>query len=413
MRILYLSQYFPPEVGATQTRAYEMAKGLVKAGHEVTVLTEVPNHPSGIIAEAFRGKLWVRRELDGIEVIHAWVKASPEKTLVTRMSFYLSYMFMATLTGLLAARGKFDVIYCTSPPLFAGGAGLALSYLRRTPLVFEVRDLWPESAVALGELNNQTAVRLSAWLARRCYARAQQIVGVTQGIMAGLRELGVPPSKLNFIPNGANTDLFQLRPDGACRVRQRFNLTGKFVAAYAGILGLAYSLETILYAAQQLEAEPDYQFLIIGAGPRERELRALLQELALTNVNFVGEVPYDELPDYLSAADVSLVPLRELSFFNGTLPVKMFDAWACETPTILTVNDGEAVAATAAAGAGLVIRPEDPAAMVAALREIATWSETRPEAGRQGREFVLAHYSRQRQAEQLAEILQGVIIRAI
>ncbi|MCB0012741.1 MAG: glycosyltransferase, partial [Anaerolineales bacterium] len=185
------------------------------------------------------------------------------------------------------------------------------------------------------------------------------------------------------------------------------------VAAYAGILGLAYSLETILYAAQQLEDEPDYQFLIIGAGPRERELRALLQELALTNVNFVGEVPYDELPDYLSAADVSLVPLRELSFFNGTLPVKMFDAWACETPTILTVNDGEAVAATAAAGAGLVIRPEDPAAMVAALREIATWSETRPEAGRQGREFVLAHYSRQRQAEQLAEILQGVIIRAI
>ena len=413
MRILYLSQYFPPEVGATQTRAYEMAKGLVKAGHEVTVLTELPNHPSGIVAAEFRGKLWVRRDLDGIEVIHGWVKASPVKTLVTRMLFYLSYMVMATITGLFAARGRYDVIYCTSPPLFAGGAGLALSFLRRTPLVFEVRDLWPESAVALGELNNKLAIRLSAWLARRCYQRARQVIGVTRGIMAGLRELGVPAEKLHFIPNGANTELFQYRPDGAQAIRHRHNLHGHFVAVYAGILGLAYSLETVLQAADLLRDDDRFRFLIIGAGPREPELKALKRQLDLPNLTFVGEVPYQSLPDFLSAADVSLIPLRELAFFNGTLPVKMFDAWACETATILSVSDGEAVKATEAAGAGLVIRPEDAAALVNALQQMVDWPTRRPLAGQNGRTFVLANYSRQRQAEQLAEILHGVIIGTV
>jgi hypothetical protein len=141
MRILYLSQYFPPEIGATQTRAYEMAMGLVKAGHQVTMLTELPNHPTGIIPPEYRGRLWDRIEMDGIDVLRVWVKASPVKTFGTRMAFYLSYMLMATLAGLFKARGRYDLLYVTSPPLFVGGAGLALSYLRRLPLVFEVRDL--------------------------------------------------------------------------------------------------------------------------------------------------------------------------------------------------------------------------------------------------------------------------------
>ncbi len=163
MRILYLSQYFPPEVGATQTRAHEMARNWVRLGHQVTMLTEVPNHPSGIIPPAYRGKLYERSQLDGIEVVRLWVAASPVKTFRSRMAFYLSYMASAALGGLFE-RGPFDLIYATSPPLFVGGAALAISYLRRIPLVFEVRDLWPESAVVLGEIKSQRAIALATRL---------------------------------------------------------------------------------------------------------------------------------------------------------------------------------------------------------------------------------------------------------
>ncbi|MGC9469406.1 MAG: glycosyltransferase, partial [Anaerolineae bacterium] len=146
MRVLYISQYFVPEVGATQTRAYEMATGLIRAGHAVTMLTEVPNHPEGVIRPAYRGRFWAREPLDGIDVIRVWVKTSPTKTLGTRLAFYLSFALNATLAGLICARGNYDVIYATSPPLFVGIPALVLSVLRRVPLVFEVRDLWPESA---------------------------------------------------------------------------------------------------------------------------------------------------------------------------------------------------------------------------------------------------------------------------
>jgi hypothetical protein len=167
MRVLYLSQYFPPEVGATQTRAHEMACYLVQAGHQVTMLAEIPNHPSGIIPPAYRGKLWERRPLDGIDVIRLWVITSPHKGFRQRMLFYLSYMVMAILAGLvvgLRLRRRYDVIYATSPPLFAGLAGAILSILLRTRLVFEVRDLWPESAVALGELSSPRAIRLAEYV---------------------------------------------------------------------------------------------------------------------------------------------------------------------------------------------------------------------------------------------------------
>jgi colanic acid biosynthesis glycosyl transferase WcaI len=168
VRVLYLSQNFPPEVVACQARAYDMAHHLVLAGHQVTVLTEIPNHPSGIVPPEYRGKFWDRSTLNGIDVIRVWVKTSAQKTFGTRMALYLSYMANAALAGLVRARGRYDVIYATSPYLFVGGTALALSVLRRTPMVFEVRDLWPESAVALGELSNPQAVAMATRLEEMC-----------------------------------------------------------------------------------------------------------------------------------------------------------------------------------------------------------------------------------------------------
>jgi colanic acid biosynthesis glycosyl transferase WcaI len=407
MRILYLSQYFPPEIGATQTRAYEMARHLVSAGHGVTVLTEVPNHPSGIIPPEYRGKLYERTEMEGIEVIRVWVKASPEKTFSTRMLFYITYMIDAALTGLLLARGPFDVIYATSPPLFVGGAALALSYVRRVPLVFEVRDLWPESAVALGEMTHSRAVTLAGKLEEMCYNRARCVVVVTEGIRRRLQERGFG-AKLALIPNGANTDLFRPDLQAGAALRAELELSDKFLVVYAGIHGVAQGLETVLDTAQKFRAVPDVHFLLVGEGPRKADLLELRNRLELDNVTMIAERPRPEIPAFLSAADVALVPLRKLKLFEGAVPSKMFDAWACGCPVLLSI-DGEARRLLEIAEAGVFVEPENATQMAQAILQLKNDPDRLRRYGENGRRFVEANYSRQRLAVRLEELLRETI----
>ena len=233
MRILYLTQYFPPEAGATQTRAYEMAKNWIRLGHKVTILTEFPNHPSGIIPSDYKGKIFERTNLEGIDILRVWVKASPVKNFKNRILFYLTYMFNAIIAGLFLARWKYSLLYATSPPLFVGGAALVLSFIKHIPMVFEVRDLWPASAIALGELSNQEAITLAIKLEQMCYRRAFQVVVVTRGIYDSLVQRGISPKKLYFIPNGANIDLFTFNLIGRERIRHELGLEQKFIAIYA------------------------------------------------------------------------------------------------------------------------------------------------------------------------------------
>lgn len=407
MRILYLSQYFPPEVGATQTRAYEMAHHLVLEGHHVTAIVEIPNHPKGIIPPEYQGKWYERSTLDGIEVIRVWVKTSPIKTFWSRMAFYLSYMATAALAGLLLARGNYEAIYATSPPLFVGGAALALSYLRGIPLVFEVRDLWPESAVAMGELNNPKAMALAEWLEKACYHRAKKIVVVTQGIFNRLVERGYA-DKLALIPNGANVELFQHRSEAGPGLRTKLGLQEKFVVIYAGIHGLAQGLETLLEAAAQLVPHPDIHFLFVGEGPVKQEIVNLAHKRHLTNLTFLPEAPREQMPDFLSAAHVAVVPLRRLDLFQGALPSKMFDAWACQCPTLVTI-DGEARQAVIQAQAGLYVEPENPAALVEAILQLKSDPAICRQMGLSGRRTVIECYSRQVQAQQLRRLLTEIL----
>jgi glycosyltransferase involved in cell wall biosynthesis len=406
MRVLYLSQYFAPEVGATQTRAHEMATGLIRAGHDVTMLTEVPNHPKGIIFPGYRRKLWVRENLEGIDVVRVWVKASPVKTMRTRLAFYLTYMLNATLAG-LALRGPYDVIYATSPPLFVGGAALALSGLRRIPLIFEVRDLWPESAVALNELHNLSFIRWATRLEEACYRRAKRIVVVTQGIRDRLITRGFG-DKVLLIPNGANTDLFHYQSEAGKAIRQQLDLDDDFLIIYAGIHGIAQGLETVLNAAHKLRDHAGLHFLFIGDGPRKAELHALKERLALPNVTMLAAQPRETIPAYLSAADVALVPLRRLDIFRGALPSKIFDAWACECPIILSMQ-GEAQQVLQQANAGVYVEPESPSALAQVVQEMINHSKLLRRYGRNGRRFVEEHYSRQAQAQRLTRLLESLV----
>lgn len=406
MRVLYFTQYFPPEVGATQTRAAEMSRYLASKGHKVTVVTEVPNHPSGIIPPRYRGRLSERRIENGVDVLRLWVWASPEKTFKYRMRFYLSYMAMAAFAG-IALKGKYDLVYATSPPLFVGAAGAVAAIARRIPFVFEVRDLWPESAVALGELNSQRAIWLAEKLETFLYARAARIVVVTNGIRTRLLERGLPESKLALVTNGANTELFRFDPEGRERIRAEQLLSNKFVALYAGIHGLAQGLEHVVQAAGLTQSREDIAFLFIGEGPKKAQLVAMKGELNLNNVTFLPEVPASEMPAYLSAADCAIVPLRDEAVFRGALPSKMFEAWACERPVVLSVY-GEAVDVLERAGAGTACRPEDPVDLSRAIRQLADNPARAQEMGKRGRAFVEAHYSRSEQARRLEELLLDI-----
>ena len=410
MRILYISQYFPPEAGATQTRAYEMATNWIRQGHQVTMLAEFPNHPSGVIPKTYRGKLFERAILDGIDVIRVWVKASPEKTFRNRMLFYLSFMLNASLAGIFLAHAKYDLLYASSPPLFVGGAALVICTLKRIPLVFEVRDLWPESAVALGELSNPRAISLATRLEQACYDKASQVIVVTQGIYDRLVQRGLSPGKLIVIPNGANTDMFTFTQEGRQRIRHQLNLEGKFVAIYAGIHGLAQGLETLIETARLLQDNLDIHILLVGDGPKKAELLTQAAAYNLPNLTLLPEKPREEIPDFLSAADVALVPLKKAEIFKGALPSKIFDAWACERPVLLSI-DGEARHTVENVHGGVFIPPEEPQKVAQALIDLMQSPELRETMGRNGRKYTQENNSRSALALKLIAHLERTIQR--
>jgi glycosyltransferase involved in cell wall biosynthesis len=323
------------------------------------------------------------------------------------MRFYLSYMAMAGLAGSLV-RGRYDLVYATSPPLFTGASGLLAATLRRIPFVFEVRDLWPESAVALGELGNRQAIAAAEQLEKILYRRAARVVAVTQGIRSRLIERGLSSAKVELIPNGANTDLFSFTEYGRLSIREMLYLDDKFVVMYAGIHGIAQGLETLLQAANRLKERGDIAFVLVGEGPKRAELIRLKDRMDLTNVSMLPEVPAAEMPAYLSAADCAIVPLKDEALFRGALPSKMFEAWACARPVILSVQ-GEAEVVLQDAGGGITATPEDPASMAQAILQLARDPHATSAMGARGRDYVVRHYSRREQAQALERLLLDVV----
>jgi glycosyltransferase involved in cell wall biosynthesis len=407
MRILYLSQYFPPEIGATQTRAYEMARGLIATGNRVTILTEVPNHPSGIVPREYRGKLWSRETMEGIEVLRVWVWASPARTFFRRIASYLSYAMMATVAGLFLARGKYDLVLATSPPLFVGAAGLAISVLRRAPMAFEVRDLWPQAAIELGELNNRWAQRIATWLEESCYRRARRVVVVSAGVEKRLLERGVSSSKLQLVPNGVNIETYR-RLSADPELRESVGLRpGQFVVVFAGLHGLAQDLETILGAAERLVDE-DVVFFLIGDGPRKGVLVERVREKGPSNVVFHDPVADLDLGRHLALAQAGVHASPRLEILRSSLPVKLFSYMACELPVLLAM-EGEAAELVEEAGAGVVVPPEDADALAAAVLRLQASPDECRHFGKAGRKHVVSRFSRGDLSRRFASTLENVV----
>ncbi len=407
MKILYLSQYFPPEIGATQTRAYEMALNLVNSGHYVTVMTEIPNHPLGIVFDGYKKKFFMREYVDGIEVIRSWVYTNPVKNFSTRTLFYASYMVSSVINSMFL-RKDYDLLFATSPPLFVGLAGLIISRIKKIPFVFEVRDLWPESAVTLGELRNPYAISLSQAIARMLYRNSVKIVAVTKGIYSYLgASLKIPKEKLVLIPNGANVDLYKPAERHRELLRKVNIKDSDFVVLYAGLHGLIHGLESVIDAAYILK-DKGVSFLFIGDGVKKAEIMKRASLYSLTNVVFLSSISEKSLPLYVQSCDVGIATTIKNDFCKGTIPVKMFSYMACAKPVLLCA-DGEARDIINESKAGICVEPENPKAIADAILFLKENPALCKEMGSRGRKYVEKYYSRKELAKRLEKVFLEVV----
>jgi len=405
MHILLVTQYFHPEVGATQTRMLEFARGLTAKGHRVTVLTEFPNHPHGVIPDSYRGKVFTEERMDGVTVLRTWVWANPVKTFWSRIAFYLSFMVLAILRGMLY-RPRIDAVLATSPPLLGGVAGWAISRLKRAKFVLDIRDIWPAAAEALGELRNPFFLRCAEWLERRLYRAADCITAVTKSFCAHISAVGADASKIHWLPNGTVEELFT--PDHCeAGLKATLGLEGRFVVTFAGTHGIAQGLLAVLDAAKHLTGEP-VTFFFIGDGPVKPALMERARAEGLDNVVFHAQVPLVRIPPYLNLSDALLVPLRNDPIFSSFIPSKLFDSMACGKPVLLMV-DGEARRLLDEARAGLYVAAENACALADAVRWLRAHPDESRDFGRNGRKFVLENFTRSRQAEQLENFLSAVV----
>lgn len=383
MRFLILTQYFAPEVGAPQVRLAAFVRQLKAQGHEVEVVTALPNHPVGRIFEGYRGRLMRTEEWEGIRVHRVWVYAALGAGLA-RMANYASFALTCFL-GLLRCERP-DVLFVESPPPTAMPPAWLMSLIWRCPIAFNVADLWPDSVKKLGLMGDGPVMRFAEWLEGWCYRRATFVNAVTEGIHQDLQaEKGVPAAKIIPLMNGVDTDLFRpLPPD--LDLQAELGLQGRQVLVYAGTMGYAHAVETALQAAKRLEGTPAH-FLFVGGGSERPKLEALKLELGLTNVTFLDPVPPEQVTRLLSFALAGLCTLRHTPLAEGTRLVKMFPAMACAKP-ILVSGLGEGARLVAEAGAGPVTPPEDPAALAEAVRGLMADPAAAAAMGARGRAFV-------------------------
>lgn len=391
MRVIYLCQHFPPETGAPQIRVYEVSKELIKRGHQVEVLTAFPHHPKGVIPEEYRGMFYMFEEWDGIPVHRSWIYPSPKGSFWKRLMSYFSFTFSAFYS--IIKSKPTDVIICNSPPLFLGITGYIGAKMKRAKFVFNIADIWPESAVELGILKNKLFIRIAEYLESFLYKKSWKIATATEGIKEYIIKKGKDASDVFLLPNGVNTDEFIPMPKDTELLKQ-LGIEGKKVFMYAGTMGYAQGLDSVLSAAEMLKvSDPNVHFLFVGDGQEREKLETMKQELNLINVTFLGQVPVSEMPRMFSIADFSIVSLRNINLFKGARPSKIFPAISSGTP-VLYCGSGESASILEEYNCGKIAPPEDPQGIAKAVRELSKISdEEYQQMAKNGRSLALEQYS--------------------
>jgi colanic acid biosynthesis glycosyl transferase WcaI len=410
VKILYVSQYFPPEMGAPAARVSELSRYWALDGHDVTVLTGFPNHPTGVVPIEYRRKLRrlvVRESTGGVNLVRTWLLPFPNRKTHERILNYSSFCLSSACTGLFTESP--DVVIASSPQLLVGLSGWLLARCKRAKFIFEVRDLWPESlaAVGIGSSNSW----LHRWLARIAgflYRNSDHIVVVTPAFKEYLvQHWQLPPKKISVVENGVETERFN--PYAGGDVRTETSAKGKFIVSYIGTMGNAHGLQTLVEAAEKLQTSlPEVLFLLVGEGAEKENLVSLVRSRGLINLRFVDQQPREKIPAFICASDACLVLLKKNEIFKTVIPSKMLEFMSCARPIILGV-EGQAQKLLEEAQAGLCIDPENSSELADAISRLAGDTQLGQTLGRNGRRHVLQYYSRYQTSQAYLEVLNRLL----
>lgn len=395
MRILLLHQYFLEEDDSGGSRFNEMTKVWTEMGHEVTVLAGMMHYNASKKRHEYKGK-WVKRKQQGpVEVIRCHVSESYNVSFLGRLWAYFSFVFSSIWGGLFSAKGKYDVILVTSPPLFVGISAYVLSRLKRTPFVFEVRDLWPESAIDTGVVTNKWIIKFAFWFESFVYRKARLINVLTPAFEKALIDKkGIPVEKVIMIPNAADFGLSDQVMKGFERdaFRKKEGLDGKFVVTYVGAHGVANHLIQMLDVAELLK-DTNVLIQLIGGGMKKEELKSEANKRGLKNVRFVDPVPKAEVFKYILASEMGASVLKKVDTFKTVYSNKTFDYMACKRP-VLMVIDGVSRELVETAECGVYAEPENPEAIAAEIKSYMGDSEQIAREGENGYQYAKTHFDR-------------------
>ena len=410
MKLLILTQYFPPEVGAPQNRLYELALRLESKGIDISVLTAMPNYPQMVVHKEYKGKCYCKEEMNGLKVHRSWIYVSKSKSIIPRLLNYFSFVFSSLWFGLFKIK-KQDVLLVESPPLFLGITAYLLSRAKGAKMIFNVSDLWPESAEKLEIINNKTLLSLATKLEEFCYRKSALITGQTQGIVRNIKTR-FPNKNVYWLKNGVDIKFYDVnKAQSEANVWRKANgySDEDFILFYGGIIGHAQGLDIILNAAKMVEDKSGIKFVMLGSGPEKERLLALKEELKLNNLEFYDAVPKTKMQEIIMDMNATIVPLKRLDLFKGAIPSKIFENLALKKPILLGL-EGEAKELFIDEGnCGLAFEPENTEELVKQILVLYNNPELSKQLGENGLKYASENFNRDKIAEGLFEELKKLM----
>ena len=400
MRILFITDNFPPEVNAPATRTYEHCREWVRYGHQITVITCAPNFPDGKVFSGYKNSHNEER-VDGIRVIRVKTFITANEGFYKRTLDYISFGISSFFTGLTI---KTDIIIGTSPQFFSALSARWLSFFKRRPWIMEVRDLWPESIRSVGAISDSPVFRFLSWLELRLYKSANKIITVTDAFKERIIQRDINPDKIKVIKNGANLILFSPRQKNS-KLIEELNLENKFVFGFIGTIGMAHKLDFVIKAALKI-TDSSIHFLFIGSGAEKNNLENLIESEKVRNVTMHGLIPKESVPDYLSVIDCALINLKKSDTFKTVIPSKIFECAAMGKPILLGV-DGEAREIIEKYSAGLYFEPENEEDFLNKIKELRSNTRLYNQL-KEGCSVLAMEFDRVKLAKNMVEILTTV-----
>lgn len=399
MEILLIAENFYPETNAPAKRLFEHAKEWVKLGNKVTVLTGVPNVPKGRVFNGYKNKIYQSEKIDGIKIVRVWTFIAKNEKFVLRTLDFISFMFSSFFFGLFIK--KHDKIIVSSPQFLPVISGFAIAKIKNIPFILEIRDLWPESIVALGAMKkNNYIIRILDAIAKYIYQKSELIIVVTKAFKDNLINMGINKDKITVIENGFNFDNNLIPNKSIEAIQQEYNISNKnFTVSYIGTVGMSHGIGVILKSAKLIK---DVNFLIIGEGADKESLQKIAKDEKINNIVFIDNINWQEIVNINQIVSANLIHLRNLELFKTVIPSKIFESMALKKP-ILAGLIGESLDIIKQSKSGLEVKPEDENSLVEKILQMKNNKNLCDQLANNGFKLVQDRYNRKILAQKMVE----------